>query len=189
MPDTPTELQPAESDPTVADETLSIGSKLCTKCGLCCTGALHDRAVLEPEEVEFASDLGLYVRAEGRPTFALPCKYLQGCACTIYSKRPKVCARYQCQLLDDVRLVQDGPLLAGGLAALRADALVVGGGTVSVRLGYHRHGVRGPAPLRALFSALERRAVVVPWQELVLTDDGPLRLRCRRAELRGLEDV
>lgn len=103
MPDTPTELQPTESDPTVADETLSIGSQLCTKCGLCCTGALHDRAVLEPEEVEFARDLGLYVRTEGRPTFALPCKYLQGCACTIYSKRPKVCARYQCQLLDDVR--------------------------------------------------------------------------------------
>ena len=89
----------------------------------------------------------------------------------------------------DVRLVQDGPLLAGGLAALRADALVVGGGTLSVRLGYHRHGVRGPAPLRALFSALERRAVVVPWPALVLTDDGPLRLRCRRAELPGLEDV
>jgi hypothetical protein len=103
VPDTPTELQPAETDPTAARETFSIGSQLCTECGLCCTGALHDRAVLEPEEVEFARDLGLYVRAEGRPTFALPCKYLQGCSCTIYSNRPKVCARYQCQLLDDVQ--------------------------------------------------------------------------------------
>jgi hypothetical protein len=89
----------------------------------------------------------------------------------------------------DVRLVQDGPVLAGGLAALRVDALVVGGGTLSVRLGYHRHGVRGPAPLRALFGALERRAVVVPWAEIVLADDGPLRLRCGRAQLPGLEEV
>jgi Fe-S-cluster containining protein len=103
VPDTPTELQPAETDPTVARETPSIGSQLCTECGLCCTGALHDRAVLEPEELEFASDLGLEVQTEGRLAFALPCKYLQGCACTIYANRPKVCARYQCQLLDDLQ--------------------------------------------------------------------------------------
>ena len=89
----------------------------------------------------------------------------------------------------DVRLVQDGPLLAGGLAALRVDALVVGGGTLSVRLGYHRHGVRGPAPLRVLFAALERRAVVVPWGEVVLTEDDALRLRCTVAELPGLEET
>ena len=103
MPDTSIESQPIEADPTLARETLGIGSQLCTECGLCCTGALHDHAVLEPEEIEFARDLGLEVRTEGRPAFALPCKYLQGCACTIYSNRPKVCARYQCQLLDDVQ--------------------------------------------------------------------------------------
>jgi Fe-S-cluster containining protein len=103
VPDTPIELQPAETDRTVARETRSLGSQLCTECGLCCTGALHDRAVLEPEELEFASDLGLEVQTEGRPAFALPCKYLQGCACTIYANRPKVCARYQCQLLDDLQ--------------------------------------------------------------------------------------
>ncbi|HJU76527.1 MAG TPA: YkgJ family cysteine cluster protein [Sphingomicrobium sp.] len=103
MPDTPIELQPAKTGTTTARETPSIGSQLCTKCGLCCTGALHDRAVLEPEELEFARDLGLEVQTEGRLAFALPCKYLQGCSCSIYSNRPKVCARYQCQLLDDVQ--------------------------------------------------------------------------------------
>jgi hypothetical protein len=87
----------------------------------------------------------------------------------------------------DVRLVQDGPLLGGVQAALRVDALLVGGGTVSVRLGYHRNRVRGPAPLRALFTALERHARVVPWPEVVLSDDGPLRLRCSAAELKGLD--
>ena len=89
----------------------------------------------------------------------------------------------------DVRLVQDGPLLGGVLAALRVDALVVGRGTLSLRLGYHRHGVRGPAPLRALFTALDRRARVVPWGQVVVADDGPLRLRCTVAQLQGLEDV
>ena len=87
----------------------------------------------------------------------------------------------------DVRLVQDGALLGGVMAAPRVDALVVGGGALSVRLGYHRHGVRGPAPLRALFTALERRAVVVPWGQVVSADDGPLRLRCTAAQLPGLE--
>ena len=103
MPDTSTVLQPAKTDRAGGRETPSIGSQLCTKCGLCCTGALHDRAVLEPEELEFASGLGLEVQPAGRPAFALPCKYLRGCSCSIYSNRPKVCARYQCQLLDDVQ--------------------------------------------------------------------------------------
>jgi Fe-S-cluster containining protein len=101
--DTSNELQAANVDPTLSRGTLDVGSQLCTQCGLCCTGELHDRAVLEPEELEFASDLGLEVQTEGRPAFALPCKFLQGCSCSIYSNRPKVCARYQCQLLDDVQ--------------------------------------------------------------------------------------
>ena len=83
--------------------TLSLGSQLCTQCGLCCTGALHNFAVLEPDELEFARELGLNLREEGQPGFALPCSYLQGCACTTYDKRPQVCGRYACQLLDDVR--------------------------------------------------------------------------------------
>ena len=83
--------------------TLSLGSQLCTQCGLCCTGALHNFAVLEPDELEFARELGLNLREDGQPGFALPCSYLQGCACTTYGRRPKVCGRYACQLLDDVR--------------------------------------------------------------------------------------
>ena len=83
--------------------TASLGSSLCTQCGLCCTGALHNYAVLDEDEIEFARALGLKLRTHGRPGFALPCKYLRDCSCTIYSKRPKVCARYVCQLLEDVR--------------------------------------------------------------------------------------
>jgi hypothetical protein len=82
---------------------LSVGSQLCTQCGLCCTGALHNFAVLEPEEIPFARGLGLTLRTQGRPGFALPCPYLKDCACSIYDNRPQVCGRYICQLLDDVR--------------------------------------------------------------------------------------
>jgi len=89
----------------------------------------------------------------------------------------------------DVRLVQDGPL-EGVQAALRLDGLVVGGhGALSVRLGYHRNHVRGPALLRSLFTALERRARYVPWLDVILDDDGPVRLRRRAADLASLDEV
>lgn len=80
----------------------SSGSELCTQCGLCCTGALHNFAKLEPEETEHASGLGLTLRTSGRPGFALPCPMLEGSICTIYGNRPKVCGRYKCQLLQDL---------------------------------------------------------------------------------------
>ena len=73
--------------------------------------------------------------------------------------------------VDDVRLVQDGPILPGFGAALRVDGLVVGAGSLAVRLGYHRQRVKGPALLEAIFGRLERRAHFVPW-ELVAEWDG-----------------
>jgi hypothetical protein len=68
--------------------------------------------------------------------------------------------------VDDVRLVQDGPVLANFGAALRLDGLVVGMGAVGLRLGYHRAGVRGPWLLKVLFTWLERRARFVPWDAI-----------------------
>ena len=78
----------------------SLGSALCTACGLCCTGALHNFAVLEPDEVGFASSIGLKLRTEGRPGFALPCPKLSGSCCSIYVDRPRVCSRFECALLN-----------------------------------------------------------------------------------------
>ena len=80
----------------------SNGSALCTQCGLCCTGALHDFAVLEPEETAFARRIGMTLRTEDRPGFALPCPFLANSCCTIYADRPKVCARYKCALLESL---------------------------------------------------------------------------------------
>lgn len=80
----------------------SVGSALCTQCGLCCTGALHNAAVLDPDEIEAARALGLPVLDREKPGFALPCPRLDGTICTIYGSRPSVCGRYKCQLLQDL---------------------------------------------------------------------------------------
>lgn len=79
-------------------------SSLCTQCGLCCMGAIHVRAVLDEDEVQAASAIGLPTYRHGdRAVFALPCPKLVGTACSIFGQRPRVCSRYQCQLLQDFR--------------------------------------------------------------------------------------
>ena len=81
----------------------SRGSDLCTQCGLCCTGALHNAAVLDPDEVAEATELGLPVCGDSaKPLFALPCPKLVGARCSIYRDRPRVCGRYRCQVLQDL---------------------------------------------------------------------------------------
>jgi hypothetical protein len=85
--------------------------------------------------------------------------------------------------VDDVRLVQDGPILEGFGAALRVDAVVIGGGSLAVRLGYHRHQVKGPWLLKAMFGALERKAVVARWSDVETWDGERVVLRCREADL------
>lgn len=80
----------------------SLSTALCTQCGLCCTGALHDYAVLDPDEIDHARNLGLTLRSKGRPGFALPCPRLSGTCCSIYGDRPSVCGRFECALLERV---------------------------------------------------------------------------------------
>ena len=79
-----------------------IGSALCTDCGLCCLGALHDSAQLDPDEIETAKTIGLPVLPSERPLFSLPCPKLVNRKCSIYGQRPRVCARYKCALLQQV---------------------------------------------------------------------------------------
>jgi hypothetical protein len=85
--------------------------------------------------------------------------------------------------VDDVRLVQDGPILPGFGAALRVDGLVLGAGSLAVRLGYHRQKVRGPALLEAIFARLERRARFVPWELVAEWDGSVVRLRRPAADV------
>ncbi|WP_338504083.1 YkgJ family cysteine cluster protein [Sphingomonas kaistensis] len=83
---------------------MSDESLLCTACGLCCTGALHDAALLSEDEVEAAVAIGLPVLPSATPPrFALPCPKFDGAICTIYEIRPRACAAYSCRLLEEVR--------------------------------------------------------------------------------------
>lgn len=61
----------------------------------------------------------------------------------------------------EVRIVQDGPLVGGLQAGFRVDALLVGKGSLGVRLGYHTDGMRGPWLLSMLFRRSGRRITAV----------------------------
>src|SRR4030095_16895710 len=80
-------------------------SELCTQCGLCCSGALHNYVALDVGET---GDDGLVLSTvpDGRPGLTLPCPLLAGCSCSIYGNRPHACQRYKCQLLLDVESKQ-----------------------------------------------------------------------------------
>jgi len=77
---------------------MTRGSDLCTQCGLCCSGALHEYVALDDSERgDEALVLGLV--PGGRTGFTLPCPMLAGCTCSIYQNRPQACRRYKCQQL------------------------------------------------------------------------------------------
>jgi len=92
----------AQPIPSPQAAEMSIGSQLCTKCGLCCAGALHDNASAKPHEFESLRKRGMQVVMGEELRFALPCPHLKGTSCGIYDDRPHVCSRYRCQLLRDV---------------------------------------------------------------------------------------
>ena len=91
--------------------------------------------------------------------------------------------------VDDVRVVQDGPVVEGFGALLRIDGLVVGKGGLAVRLGYHRHRVKGPALVRFLAGRLERRAHYVAWDEIDEWDGEVVRLRIPTQRVRRVADA
>lgn len=78
--------------------------------------------------------------------------------------------------VEDVLLVQDGPVLLPFGAALRVEGLIVGTHKVGTRLGYNREGINGPRLLRVLFGALERRAHEVAWEAVIEWDGRVIRV-------------
>ena len=73
----------------------------------------------------------------------------------------------------DVRLVQDGPLLAGGFgASLRVDGLIVGRRAVGARLGYDRRRMKGPSPVKLLFGWAHHDGHYVEWDRIQRIEPG-----------------
>ena len=89
--------------------------------------------------------------------------------------------------VDDVRVVQDGPKVRGFGRGLRVDGLVVGAGGVAVRLGYVRHGVRGPWLVRAIARRLEARGRRIDWDQVESVEPGCVRLSVTADELGPIE--
>jgi hypothetical protein len=85
--------------------------------------------------------------------------------------------------VDDVRMVQDGPMLLPFGNALRVEGLMVGHRSLGTRLGFVRGGVKGPWLLRVIFSTLERRAHYVDWEDVSSWDGETIRLTKRESEL------
>lgn len=82
-------------------EPLSLASKLCLACGLCCDSTVYPHAVAREDELAQAMALGFTtIRTEnGYSAFELPCHYLEGRACTRYRDwRPSVCGDYFCRV-------------------------------------------------------------------------------------------
>ena len=76
------------------DQETKLSSDLCLACGLCCDGSIFSHVELDEEDRE-----RLEIDEGCEPRLSFPCKHLSGTRCTIYPKRPKVCASYRCKTL------------------------------------------------------------------------------------------
>lgn len=113
--------------------------QLCLECGLCCDGTLFTHVALTPEE---SARLGM------NGVIRQPCPALgEGRKCSVYTERPKGCARFVCMLgraLEDkevtleeaVKTVREGQALR-----IKIDALVPGqGAAISKARRYEADG-------------------------------------------------
>lgn len=83
----------------------SLTDVLCTRCGLCCDGALlADVELSGRSEAGRAELLGLRLDDDSdRPLLLLPCAALDGTRCGVYAHRPRCCRTFECRLLRDAR--------------------------------------------------------------------------------------
>lgn len=90
--------------------------------------------------------------------------------------------------IDDVHLVQDGPLLLPFGAAFRVEGLAVGHRALGRRLGYEHGGVSKPWLVRIVLNALGKRSHYVPWSTVESWDGDYVHLAVRYDELTLLND-
>ncbi|MCX6858207.1 MAG: YkgJ family cysteine cluster protein [Verrucomicrobia bacterium] len=77
-------------------------SRLCTACGMCCSGVLFEIVKLQPEDsIRDLEKLGMQInRKKTEPYFKQPCRFLDDCTCKIYEQRPTRCRRFSCFQLE-----------------------------------------------------------------------------------------
>jgi sporulation protein YlmC with PRC-barrel domain len=77
----------------------------------------------------------------------------------------------------DVVFVQDGPPIGQWGAMLRLHSLLAGPSALGFRLGFGRSDVRGPWPVKALFTQLYGRVTRIAWSDIAAIEQGRVRLR------------
>jgi len=79
----------------------SAASRLCTSCGMCCSGVLFEIVRLQPaDSIKELEKLGMQIsRRKTEPYFKQPCRFLEDCTCQIYTQRPTRCRRFECSQL------------------------------------------------------------------------------------------
>lgn len=87
----------------------------------------------------------------------------------------------------DVRLVQDGPLLASMNRALRVDGLIIVENRATRLFGYERHV--GPALLRWLMHRRLGNVWYLPWNDIDRITDHKVTIHPSRSTLKPLQDI
>ena len=85
----------------------SLTDTLCTRCGLCCDGALFaDVELAGGDEAAGLEAMGLEIEdgdGDARSLLIQPCAALKGTRCRIYEHRPGCCRTFECRLLQEVK--------------------------------------------------------------------------------------
>ncbi|WP_210465768.1 YkgJ family cysteine cluster protein [Rufibacter roseolus] len=80
---------------------MSDSTNICLSCGLCCDGTVIGFVQVGCEELPLLRDVIDIENTNGDGFFLQPCKkYCDGC--TIYSRRPKQCASFECGILKSI---------------------------------------------------------------------------------------
>lgn len=91
--------------------------------------------------------------------------------------------------VQDVRAVQDGPVLGTWGAAFRVEGLIVTRRRWTSVLGFDAGRERGPAVVARFVGALLRRSHFVPWDDVVSWEGEHIAVAVREGELRPVAVV
>ena len=83
----------------------------------------------------------------------------------------------------DVRFVREGPVQGSFGPAYRLQGLVVGGASIGSRLGFGRGNVKGPYPLKKLFSWFHGSGRFVAWPQVSSVEEDVIRLNVKESDL------
>lgn len=86
-------------------------ARLCTACGLCCSGVLFADVELEPHDnIPLLQQLGLPLKQlKSKTKLPQPCAALDGCLCRNYTQRPSRCRTFECLQLLKVKNGETAP--------------------------------------------------------------------------------